>query len=85
MYATFSSSTKELDWEDTVTLPGDVTTRRWPPQGSRNLTPDQRKLQWEFMVFQYEQSSGRVSSLNRAGRLDTYNMFAYSELLHMPK
>ena len=62
--------------ENTATLPGDVTTRKWPPEGWRNLTPDQRKLQWEFMVFQYEQSSGKVSSLNRAGRLDTYNMFA---------
>ena len=41
-----------------------------------NLTPNQRKLQWEFMAFQYEQSSGRVSSLNRTELLDTYNMFA---------
>jgi hypothetical protein len=68
----------QWDWtgEATVTLPGDVTTRLWPPQGWRHLTPDQRKLQWEFMAFQYEQSSGRVSSLDRTGLLDTYNMFA---------
>lgn len=68
----------QWDWtgEATVTLPGDVTTRQWPPQGWRHLTPDQRKLQWEFMAFQYEQSSGRVSSLDRTGLLDTYNIFA---------
>jgi len=32
-----------------------------------------------FQNFQYEQSSGRVSSLDRAGLLDTYNMFALPE------
>jgi hypothetical protein len=61
----FPPARRNWTGEDTVTLPGDVTNRKWPPQGWRNLTPDQRKLQWEFMV----------SSLYRTGRLDTYNMF----------
>ena len=74
MYAVFSSSTAEQDWgEWPVTLPGDVNTRKWPPQCWRNLLSHQRRLQWEFIAFQYEQSSGRVSRLDRAGLLDTYN------------
>ena len=57
-------------------LPGDVTTRHWPPQAWREWIADQRKLQWEFISFQYEQSTGGVNDLNRAGLLDKYNMFA---------
>ena len=35
--------------------------------------------------IQYEQSSGRASSLDRAGLLDPTTCSPYLELLHMPK
>lgn len=57
-------------------LPGDVLTKDWPAQGWKDMTPDTRKLNWEFIAFQYEQVSNHTTVPSRAGLLDKYNMFA---------
>ncbi|CAC5414117.1 unnamed protein product [Mytilus coruscus] len=66
------------DWtgEVQVKLPGDVLTKNWPPQGWKEMTQDTKKLNWEFIGFQYEQVSNHTTVPSRAGLLDKYNMFA---------
>ncbi|VDI79098.1 Hypothetical predicted protein [Mytilus galloprovincialis] len=66
------------DWtgEVQVKLPGEVLTKDWPPQGWKEMTPDTKKLNWEFISFQYEQVSNHPTVPSRAGLLDKYNMLA---------
>ncbi|CAG2228490.1 unnamed protein product [Mytilus edulis] len=45
-------------------------------QGWKEMTPDTKKLNWEFIAFQYEQVSNHPTVPSRAGLLDKYNMLA---------
>ncbi|CAC5414065.1 unnamed protein product [Mytilus coruscus] len=74
------------DWtgEVQVKLPGDVLTKNWPPQGWKEKNQDTKKLNWEFIAFQYEQVSNHTTVFSRAGLLDIICL-PYKELPHTRK
>ncbi|KAL3875673.1 hypothetical protein ACJMK2_033602 [Sinanodonta woodiana] len=68
------------EWQDdtVITIPTGSSRLLWPPKNWKQMSPDQKLLQWEYASIIVENSIDKPlpSSLNRGVLLDKFNMLA---------
>ncbi|KAK3088555.1 hypothetical protein FSP39_020541 [Pinctada imbricata] len=64
------------NWDREAPLTRGNVNLTWPPHKWRQMSPDQKLLQWEFASMRFEQEISDCWSLERGELLDKYNFLA---------